>query len=64
VAISSPTEGGWTAPLRKRQGWHMFVMKVFHHDDPTKGRLSLWYKPPRRDEVLEGDQQPRDEYLE
>jgi hypothetical protein len=23
----------------------MFVMKVFHHDDPTNGRPSLWYKP-------------------
>jgi hypothetical protein len=46
LAISSPPEGGWTAPLQKGQGWHMFVMKVFHHDDPTKGRLSLLYKPP------------------
>jgi Polysaccharide lyase len=46
LAISSPPEGGWTAPLQKGQGWHKFVMKVFHHDDPTKGRLNLWYKPP------------------
>jgi hypothetical protein len=46
LAISSPPEGGWTAPLQKGRGWHMFVMKVLHHDDPAHGRLSLWYKPP------------------
>jgi hypothetical protein len=40
------TEHPWRAPLLKGQGWHDFVLKVYHR--ASAGTINMWYRPPGR----------------